>query len=79
MITHTIATIEDFFNHGRFFDGHETNQDMWHTKVSESPSETAEDVLPARIENTPPNAHCVTVPVAASVYSYTVVKNQDLR
>ncbi|EDM85448.1 hypothetical protein RUMOBE_03978 [Blautia obeum ATCC 29174] len=27
----------------------------------------------------PPNAHCVTVPVAASVYSYTVVKNQDLR
>ena len=52
MITHTIATIEDFFNHGRFFDGHETNQDMWHTKVSESPSEIAEDVLPACIENT---------------------------
>ena len=25
---------------------------MWHTKVSESPSETTEDVLPACIENT---------------------------
>lgn len=79
MITHTIATIEDFLIMEGF------SMDMKRTRICGIPKYPSPHPRPLRmscqlvLKIPPPNAHCVTVPVDASVYSYTVVKNQDLR
>ena len=52
MITHTIATIEDFLIMEGFSMDMKRTMDMWLPKYPSPQSETTEDVLPACIENT---------------------------
>ena len=74
MITHTIATIEDFL----IMDGFSI--DIKRTRICGIPKYPNPQPSPLTIscqlasKIPPPKAHCVTAPVAASVYSYTVVR-----